>query len=78
MKPGATAVVGGGLGKYTPESMYRRLKEGRQKKLEKVGGKRPNEGELRELLKKANISNYRLLSDKPNESGRWIEMHKFE
>lgn len=78
LKPGATAVVGGGLGKYTPESMYRRLKEGRQKKLEKVGGKRPNEGELRELLKKANISNYRLLSDKPNESGRWIEMHKFE
>lgn len=76
LKPGATAVIGGGLGKYTPENMYRRLKKRRQKMLRRNGQKRPGEAELKELLRKAGISNFCLISDKPDEPGRWIEICK--
>lgn len=76
LKTGGIAFVGGGLGRYTPPSMRKRLKEKRGGKLKESGGRRPSEKELRELLSKAGISNYQLLADAPDEPGRWIEIHK--
>ncbi len=76
LKPGGVAVVGGGLGRYIPETMRKRLLAGRKKWLAERGEKRPGEKELHSLLEQAGISSYRLVADVPGEAGRWIEIHK--
>ncbi len=76
LKPGGVAVVGGGLGRYIPESMRKRLLASRKKWLAERGEKRPGEQELKALVEQAGIPDYRLVADVPGETGRWIEIHK--
>ncbi|HHX86896.1 MAG TPA: class I SAM-dependent methyltransferase [Firmicutes bacterium] len=78
LKPGGVAFVGGGLGRYTPLTMRKRLKgKGRKKQLEKGGkGVFLKGAELEELVRKTGILNYRLISDLENEPESWIEIKK--
>lgn len=77
LKPGGIAFVGGGLGRYTPHTMRKRLKGRRREELEKKGHKGFLKGaELEELVRKTGIANCCLLSDAENEPGHWIEITK--
>jgi len=79
LKPGGVAFVGGGLGRYIPSTMRKRLQGKGRKKLEKKGHKGFLRGaELEELVRKAGIVNYRLISDVEGEPGHWIEIKKVE
>lgn len=79
LKPGGVAFVGGGLGRYTPPTMRKRLQGMGRKKLEKKGYKGFLRGaELEELVRKTGILNYRLFSDVEGEPGHWIEIKKAE
>ena len=78
LKPGGIAFVGGGVGRYTPPTMRRRLQgKGRRKQME-TGGKGSflKGAGLDELVKKTGISNYRLVADVENEPESWIEIRK--
>lgn len=77
IKPGGTAFVGGGLGRYTPATIRKRLKGKRRKTLEARGEKGFLKGaELEEVVRKTGISNYRLLADVEGEPGHWVEIKK--
>ena len=77
LKPGGTAFVGGGLGRYTPPTMRKRLQGKKRKMLQERGEKGFLKGaELEELLIKTGINNYRLISDVDGEPGHWIEIQK--
>ncbi|WHH60993.1 class I SAM-dependent methyltransferase [Petroclostridium sp. X23] len=77
LKAGGAAFVGGGLGRYTPPTMRRRLQgEGRQR-LEAKGEKGFLRGKkLEELLFKTGIKSYFLISDVEGEPCHWIEIRK--
>lgn len=80
LKVGGITYVGGGLGRYTPPTMRKRLKGKRRKGAqEKQGSKFLNQGEIQDLLNKAGINNYHIVHDtegEDDESGIWIEMRK--
>ena len=76
LKPGGVAIIGGGLGRYMPETMYNRIMPMMQKRLEKRNETRPSLDELRLLLKETNIKEFKVFSDGVNRSGRWIEIRK--
>ncbi len=77
LKPGGTAFVGGGLGRYTPHTMRKRLQGRGRKEFEKKGHKGFLRGaKLEELVKKTGIMNYRLVSDLEGEPAHWIEIKK--
>lgn len=79
LKPGGVAIIGGGLGRYIPETMRKRLIE--EKKKHK-GPKGPdfagfssilNEG----LAKKAGLLHYIFIKeDAAGKSGKWVEIRK--
>ncbi|WP_347488860.1 class I SAM-dependent methyltransferase [Desulfoscipio sp. XC116] len=77
LKTGGIAFVGGGLGRYTPPTMRKRLQgKGRQRMKEK-GEKGFIKGdELKELLLKTGIEGYRLIADVEGEPVHWVEMRK--
>jgi len=76
LKPGGIAVVGGGLGRYMPKTMrdrlYASMKEGVTERKEK----RPSLAEYEEIVKKANLKNYRIFTDGDEKSGKWVEIRK--
>jgi ubiquinone/menaquinone biosynthesis C-methylase UbiE len=77
LKQGGVAFVGGGLGRYTPQTMRERLKGRKEKIKKKHKEARFLKGaELEELLSETGISNYRVLSDVDGEPGHWIEIRK--
>ncbi|GAB6906158.1 Methyltransferase [Desulfosarcina cetonica] len=77
LKPGAIAFVGGGLGRYTPASMRKRLKGLGRKMMEKHGGAKFLKGaELGQLLGETGLNGCRLVTDVNDQPATWIEMHK--
>ncbi len=77
LKTGGTAYVGGGLGRYTPSSMRKRLQGKNRRQLDEKEKQGFLKGDkLEELLSKTGIEKYRLVSDEEGEPGHWIEMTK--
>ena len=77
LKPGGIAFVGGGLGRYTPASMRRRLKgKGRRKATEKGKARFLDGDGIREIIRQTGLTDCRQVSDIEGEAGTWIEMHK--
>jgi len=76
LKPGAVALVGGGLGRYVPETMRKRLLASINQRLTERGEKRPDTRELHSLVEQTGIPSYQLIADVPGEIGRWIEIRK--
>lgn len=77
LKKGKVAFVGGGLGRYTPASMRRRLKGKRRKS----AGKHQNAnflagGKLLSLIHATGLKGCRVVSDTNEEDGTWIEIRK--
>jgi ubiquinone/menaquinone biosynthesis C-methylase UbiE len=77
LKSGGIAFTGGGLGRYTPPTMRKRLKGKRRKALQEQGETGFLDGAgLKELLIKTGLNGCRLVSDVDEEAGTWIEMRK--
>jgi ubiquinone/menaquinone biosynthesis C-methylase UbiE len=77
LKKGGTAFAGGGLGRYCPPSMRKRLKGKGRKKLEKQGkGNFLKGASLKALLEKTGLEGCRTISDVEGEEETWIEMTK--
>lgn len=76
LKVGGIALVGGGLGRYIPETMRKRLSGARKNTLARNGGKRLSLEEMNRLSIEAGIPSFRVISDAPGDKGRWIEMQK--
>ncbi|BBO86469.1 hypothetical protein DSCO28_70350 [Desulfosarcina ovata subsp. sediminis] len=77
LKPGAIGFVGGGLGRYTPPSMRKRLKGLGRKMMEKHGGAKFLKGaELGQLLGETGLNGCRLVADVGDQPATWIEMRK--
>lgn len=76
LKPGGVAVVGGGLGRYLPETMRIRLLESLKNGLKKRNEKRPSLDEFKDLVQKSGLSNYRIMTDGYPGSGKWVEIRK--
>lgn len=76
LKPGGVAIVGGGLGRYIPDSMRARLQETLKQGLIQRKEKRPDLEEFKAMAKRTGLSNYQILTDGENGSGRWIEIRK--
>ena len=76
LKPGGVAVVGGGLGRYLPETMRARLQEILRQGLIKRKEKRPSLEEFEALVRKSGLSNYRIMTDGDTSSGKWVEIRK--
>ena len=77
LKVGGVAFVGGGLGRYTPPTMRKRLQGKKRKMMEEKGEKGFLKGaELEEVLLKTGINNYRLKADVDGEPSTWVEIKK--
>lgn len=78
LKPGAVAFVGGGLGRYTPASMRKRLKSMGRKAVKKSGAAACFlEGDgLEDLVHQAGLTGCRLVTDAEDQPGSWIEVRK--
>ncbi len=76
LKPGGVAVVGGGLGRYMPDTMRRRIMGKIQARLIKNNKTRPTLGELAVLGAEAGLMNIRVFDDGESKGGRWIEIKK--
>jgi len=77
LKPGRVALVGGGLGRYTPASMRQRLKGKTRRAQQKKGETGFLDGAgLNRLISAAGLSGCRVVSDVEGEDGTWIEMKK--
>lgn len=77
LKTGGVAFAGGGLGRYTPATMRKRLQGQKRQILEAKGEKGFLKGaELEEVLYITGISNYRLIADVEGEPGHWVEIKK--
>ncbi len=76
LKVGGNALIGGGLGRYIPNSMRKRLMAERKNMLEKQGVKRPSGKDMKDLAVKAGIPSFRIIKEAEQDSGGWIEIHK--
>ncbi|MDD3395091.1 MAG: class I SAM-dependent methyltransferase [Anaerotignum sp.] len=76
LKPGGVAIVGGGLGRYLPASMRARLQDALKQGLIQRNEKRPDLEEFKVIVEKADLPNYKILTDGENGSGRWVEIRK--
>jgi len=76
LKPGCFAIAGGGLGRYIPDSMRKRIQSGLKRSLEEKNEKRPDLNEFTQIVENANLKNYRILTDGENGGGRWVEIKK--
>ncbi len=76
LKPGGVAVVGGGLGRYLPETMRARLQETLKKGQIERKEKRPSLEEFKAMVQKSGLSNYRIMTDGDTSSGKWVEIRK--
>ncbi len=76
LKPGGVAFVGGGLGRYLPASMRARLQDALKQGLIQRNEKRPDLEEFKAIVEKADLPNYKILTDGEKGSGRWVEIRK--
>jgi ubiquinone/menaquinone biosynthesis C-methylase UbiE len=76
LKPGGVAVVGGGLGRYIPASMRKRLRTGIQQHLVEAGETRPSEEEFRTIVERARLPTYTIITEGPGGGGKWVEIRK--
>ena len=76
LKIGGTALIGGGFGRYVPDTMRARLSGKRKNKLEKKGGTRLSREEMEALAIESGIPGFRVIHDAPGDRGRLIEIHK--
>ncbi len=77
LKKGGTALVGGGLGRYIPSTMRRRLTAHRRNVGHPEGYRRLTAEELGAVAIQAGISEFKIIEEKPKvKKGGWIEMHK--
>ncbi len=77
LKAGGVAFAGGGLGRYTPPTMRKRLKGRGRRKMKKEGkGNFLNGDGLKALLNRTGLDGCRTISDVADEEATWIEMRK--
>lgn len=76
LKVGGNALIGGGLGRYTPWSMRVRLNGERKNLLENKGIKRPSIEEMQSMAVQAGIPSFRIIREAPGDKAVWIEMNK--
>lgn len=81
LKPGGVAYIGGGLGRYVPETMRQRLTKANREARKKRGETRPSLEAVRELADKAlhpikEISYQVVPDDSEGNNGKWIEIKK--
>ncbi len=70
------ALIGGGLGRYTPATMRKRLTSERQGYLKRKGGKRLSAEEMKQLALEVGIPSFRVVKDAPGDKGAWLEIYK--
>lgn len=77
LKPGGIAFAGGGLGRYTPPSMRKRLRGKGRRAMQKKGETGFLDGQgIRDLVKQTGLPKCRIISDVEGENGTWIEIQK--
>lgn len=76
LKPGGIAVVGGGLGRYMPDTMRKRLMGKIKERLKNSNENRPTLAEIAMIATKADLKNFRVFDDGEGKGGRWIEIKK--
>ncbi len=80
LKPGGVAIIGGGLGKYIPQSMRARLYEHLRQTHHLGNGKKPSIDQFKAAVEKAamkaELPNYKIVADGEADTGRWIEIRK--
>ncbi|SDY74298.1 class I SAM-dependent methyltransferase [Tindallia californiensis] len=82
LKPGGTAFIGGGVGRYVPDTMRERLQKANKEARKKRGdGPRPSLEDVRKWAEEAfdqeQQIKYRVLSDDlEGKDGKWIEIKK--
>lgn len=77
LKPGGTALVGGGLGRYVPPTMRHRLAALKRNVDHPEGYHRLTAQELEVVAIQAHIADFKIIEEEPKEKkGGWIEMHK--
>ncbi|HEC77179.1 MAG TPA: class I SAM-dependent methyltransferase [Thermoplasmatales archaeon] len=73
LKRDGIALVGGGFGRYVTDEELRRMKSLRDRSLGEDAKAYSSPDKLREVIYKANISNFHIIYDK---SGLWAEIRK--
>ncbi len=76
LRPGGVAVIGGGIGRYMPDSMRKRIYKGMREGVKRRGETRPTFEEFREMVMSANIPNSRVYNDGEGKGGLWLEIRK--
>lgn len=76
LKPGAVGIIGGGLGRYIPPSMRKRLLDVIRKGLAERNEKRPAPAEFSGMVTRAGLKNSRIVDDGVPQSGKWVEIRK--
>ncbi len=76
LKSGGTAVIGGGIGRYMPDTMRKRILKGMREGVKKRGETRPTFEEFTELVMSSNIPNSRVYNDGDGKGGLWFEIRK--
>lgn len=77
LKPGAIAMVGGGMGRYTPRTMLnRRQGKGPRTIKEHRNARFPKGEQLGQLLDRTGLKGCRLVAEVEGEPATWIEMRK--
>lgn len=76
LKPGGVMIVGGGLGRYIPQSMRERMQKILKKRLIERNEKRPSVEEFTEMVKKAKLPDWQILTEGNDFGGVWVEIKK--
>jgi ubiquinone/menaquinone biosynthesis C-methylase UbiE len=76
LHPDGVAVVGGGLGRYLPDTMRARLLEAIQQARIERKEQRPSLEEFEAMVRRVGLPNYRMMTDGVKGSGRWVEIRK--
>lgn len=81
LKPGGVAYIGGGLGRYVPDTMRQRLIKANREARKKRGETRPSLEAVRELADEAlhpikEVSYQVVPDDSEGKNGKWVEIKK--
>jgi SAM-dependent methyltransferase len=77
LKPGGTALIGGGLGRYIPSTMRRRLTTLKRNVNHPEDYRRLTPLELEIVATQAELPDFKIIEEEPKEKkGGWIEIHK--
>ena len=73
LKEGGTGFIGGGFGRHVTKEEFNRMKSLRSRSLGDDAEAYSSPSKLQDIIREANISNYRIIYDK---SGLWAELRK--